>query len=469
MLLRIEDTDSARFVPGAEDYIVESLNWLGITIDEGVGAAAEGTHAPYRQSERKNIYRQYVDQLLNAGLAYIAFDSPTELEAKRAEIPNFQYDAKTRGMMVNSLTLSDEEVKRRLEGGDQYVVRILIEPDKDILVNDLIRGEVVVNSSVIDDKVLFKSSDGLPTYHMANVVDDYLMEITHVIRGEEWLPSAPLHVLLYRYLGWTDSMPQFAHLPLLLKPDGNGKLSKRDGDRLGFPVFPLMWQDPKTGDISSGYREAGYFPEAVVNFLALLGWNPGNDQEIFSMEELIQLFSLDRVSKSGAKFDYEKGKWFNHQYVQLKPIAEITDLFQHILVDKDIIEDSEKVMRIVSLVRERAHFVNELWDQASFFFVAPESYCETALKKRWKADTSNQMLQLAELLETLEDFSAHAVEASVKAWMEEKGYGMGAVMNAFRLCVVGESKGPHMFDIAEIIGKEETISRLMKAVETIRL
>jgi glutamyl-tRNA synthetase len=469
MLLRIEDTDSARFVPGAEDYIVEALNWLGITIDEGIGAVTDGSHAPYRQSERKAIYRQYVDRLLEAGLAYIAFDTPIELETKRAEIPNFQYDAGTRGMMQNSLTISSEEVKSRIERGDQYVVRIMIEPDKDILVNDLIRGEVVVNSSVIDDKVLFKSSDGLPTYHMANVVDDFLMEITHVIRGEEWLPSAPLHVLLYRYLGWTDRMPQFAHLPLLLKPDGNGKLSKRDGDRLGFPVFPLMWQDPKTGDISSGYREAGYFPEAVVNFLALLGWNPGSEQEIFSMEELIQLFSLDRVSKSGAKFDYEKGKWFNHQYLQLKPIEEITDLFQHILVEKDIFEDSDKVQRIVSMVRERAQFVNELWDQASYFFAAPESYCETAVKKRWKADTSNQMLQLAELLETLGDFSAHAVETEVKAWMEEKGYGMGAVMNAFRLCIVGESKGPHMFDIVEIIGKEATISRLMKAVETIRL
>lgn len=468
-LLRIEDTDSARFVPGAEDYIVDALSWLGITIDEGIGAAGEGKHAPYRQSERKAIYRRYVDQLLEAGLAYIAFDTPIELEAKRAEIPNFQYDASTRGMMVNSLTLSAEEVQKRIENGDQYVVRIMIEPDKDILVNDLIRGEVVVNSSVIDDKVLFKSSDGLPTYHMANVVDDYLMEITHVIRGEEWLPSAPLHVLLYRYLGWTDSMPQFAHLPLLLKPDGNGKLSKRDGDRLGFPVFPLMWQDPKTGDISSGYREAGYFPEAVVNFLALLGWNPGNDQEIFSPDDLVQLFSLDRVSKSGAKFDYEKGKWFNHQYLQLKPLEEITDLYQHILVEKDIIEDSDKVMRIVSLVRERAHFINELWEQSSFFFVAPERYCETAVKKRWKADTSNQMLQLAEMLETVDDFSAHSIETAVKAWMEEKGYGMGAVMNAFRICVVGESKGPHMFDIVELIGKEATINRLMKAVQTIKL
>lgn len=468
MLLRIEDTDSARFVPGAEDYIVESLQWLGITIDEGVGAKKNGAHAPYRQSERKTIYRQYVDQLLDTGLAYIAFDTPTELEAKRAEIANFQYDAKTRDLMVNSLTMSADEVMNRIANGDQYVVRIKIEPDREIKVQDLIRGEVIINSSVIDDKVLFKSSDELPTYHMANVVDDYLMEISHVIRGEEWLPSAPLHVMLYEYLGWTDKMPQFAHLPLLLKPDGNGKLSKRDGDRLGFPVFPLNWQDPKSGDVSSGYREAGYFPEAVVNFLALLGWNPGTEQEIFTMEELIDAFSLERVSKSGAKFDYEKGKWFNHQYLQIKPLEEITDLFQHILVEKDIVEDWEKVKKVVSLVRERANFVNELWDQSSFFFVAPDKYCENAIKKRWKTDSPNQMLALMDLLEKADDFSAANTEYLVKNLIEEKGWGMGAVMNAFRLCIVGESKGPHMFDITELIGKEETLARLRKAVEQLR-
>lgn len=465
MLLRIEDTDSARFVPGAEDYIVESLQWLGITIDEGVGAKKNGAHAPYRQSERKTIYRQYVDQLLDTGLAYIAFDTPTELEAKRAEIANFQYDAKTRDLMVNSLTMSADEVMNRIANGDQYVVRIKIEPDREIKVQDLIRGEVIINSSVIDDKVLFKSSDELPTYHMANVVDDYLMEISHVIRGEEWLPSAPLHVMLYEYLGWTDKMPQFAHLPLLLKPDGNGKLSKRDGDRLGFPVFPLNWQDPKSGDVSSGYREAGYFPEAVVNFLALLGWNPGTEQEIFTMEELIDAFSLERVSKSGAKFDYEKGKWFNHQYLQIKPLEEITDLFQHILVEKDVVEDWEKVKKVVSLVRERANFVNELWDQSSFFFVAPDKYCENAIKKRWKTDSPNQMLALMDLLEKADDFSAANTEYLVKNLIEEKGWGMGAVMNAFRLCIVGESKGPHMFDITELIGKEETLARLRKAIE----
>ena len=467
MLLRIEDTDSARFVPGAEDYIVEALQWLGITIDGGIGAEKPGNHAPYRQSERKAIYRKYVDQLLEAGLAYIAFDTPTELEVKRAEIANFQYDASTRQLMTNSLTLSADEVKSRIANGEQYVVRIKIEPNRDIKVQDLIRGEVVINSSVIDDKVLFKSSDELPTYHMANVVDDYLMEISHVIRGEEWLPSAPLHVLLYEYLGWTAQMPQFAHLPLLLKPDGNGKLSKRDGDRLGFPVFPLEWKDPKSGDTSSGYREAGYFPEAVVNFLALLGWNSGTDQEIFSMQELINLFSLDRVSKSGAKFDYEKGKWFNHKYLQNKSLEEITDHYQHILVEKEIIEDSDKVQKIVSLVRERANFVNELWGQSSFFFVAPESYDEKTVQKRWKAETPALMEELIEVLETIEDFSAEKTEEIVKAWIAEKAYNMGAVMNAFRLSVVGESKGPHMSDIISIIGKDETILRLKKAIEVL--
>lgn len=467
MLLRIEDTDSARFVPGAEDYIVEALQWLGINIDEGIGSAKEGPHGPYRQSERKAIYRKYVDQLLEAGLAYIAFDTPTELEVKRAEIANFQYDASTRQLMTNSLTLSADEVKSRIEKGEQYVVRIKIEPNRDIKVQDLIRGEVIINSSVLDDKVLFKSSDELPTYHMANVVDDYLMEISHVIRGEEWLPSAPLHVLLYEYLGWTAQMPQFAHLPLLLKPDGNGKLSKRDGDRLGFPVFPLEWKDPKSGDTSSGYREAGYFPEAVVNFLALLGWNSGTDQEIFSMQELINLFSLDRVSKSGAKFDYEKGKWFNHKYLQNKSLEEVTDQYQHILVEKEIIEDSDKVQKIVSLVRERANFVNELWIQSAFFFVAPESYDEKTVQKRWKVETPALMEELIEVLQTIDEFTPEKTEETVKAWIAEKAYNMGAVMNAFRLSVVGESKGPHMFDIISIIGKDETILRLKKAIEVL--
>ncbi|MBP6610421.1 MAG: glutamate--tRNA ligase [Paludibacter sp.] len=467
MLLRIEDTDSARFVPGAEEYIVEALSWLGIEIDEGIGAKSEGKHAPYRQSERKSIYRNYVNQLLEAGLAYIAFDTPAELDAKRAEIANFQYDAKTRCLMTNSLTLTADEVANRISAGEQYVVRIKIEPNEDIKVQDLIRGEVTINSSVLDDKVLFKSSDELPTYHMANVVDDYLMEISHVIRGEEWLPSAPLHVLLYRYLGWTEQMPQFAHLPLLLKPDGNGKLSKRDGDRLGFPVFPLNWT-AISGETSSGYREAGYFPEAVVNFLSLLGWNSGTDQEIFSMQELIDQFSLERVSKSGAKFDYEKGKWFNHKYLQAKSTEDIADQFQHILIEKEIIEDSAKVQKIVALVRERANFVNELWSQSSFFFEAPTSYDEKTIQKRWKAETPAQLSKLSLLLETISDFSPENTEKIVKEWIGEMEYNLGAVMNTFRLSIVGEPKGPHMFDIISIIGKEETIKRLQKAITTIQ-
>jgi len=467
MLLRIEDTDTARFVPGAEDYIVESLNWLGIHIDEGVGVITEGLHAPYRQSERKAIYRKYVDQLQEAGLAYIAFDTPAELDAKRTEIANFQYDAKTRNLMTNSLTLLTDEVKARIEKGEQYVVRIKIEPNEEIKVQDLIRGDVIINSSVLDDKVLFKSSDELPTYHMANVVDDYLMEISHVIRGEEWLPSAPLHVLLYRYLGWTEFMPQFAHLPLLLKPDGNGKLSKRDGDRLGFPVFPLNWKDPKTGETSSGYREAGYFPEAVVNFLALLGWNSGTEQEIFSMQELIDEFSLERVSKSGAKFDYEKGKWFNHKYLQQKSNEEIAVIFQGILVEKDIVADLVKVTKIVELVKERANFVTELWDQSSFFFIAPIEYDAKTIQKRWKAETPAQMTELIEVLAAIVDFSAVNTEEIVKEWIIAKEYNLGGVMNAFRLSIVGEPKGPHMFDIVAVLGKEETIVRLKRAIEKI--
>ncbi len=467
-LLRIEDTDSARFVPGAEDYIVESLAWLGISPDEGIGVAADGAHAPYRQSERKEIYKKYVDILLEKGLAYYAFDTPQELDIKRGEIANFQYDSSTRIQMQNSLTLSADEVERRINSGDVYVVRIKIEPNIDIVVNDLIRDEVIINSSILDDKVLFKSVDGLPTYHLANVVDDYLMEITHVIRGEEWLPSAPLHVMLYRYLGWEDSMPQFAHLPLLLKPDGNGKLSKRDGDRLGFPVFPLEWEDPATEAISSGYREAGYFPEAVVNFLALLGWNPGTEQEIFTLQELIEQFSLDRVSKSGAKFDFEKGKWFNHRYLQIKPIEELTDIFQHILVEKDIFEDSDKVKKIVELVRDRANFVNDLWEQSSYFFEAPDKYDEKTVQKRWKEETPQQMQELTEVLNGIDDFSSHHTEAIVKQWIEQKGYNLGGIMNALRLSLVGAAKGVHLFDITELIGKDETLNRIGLAIERLK-
>ncbi|MFV0471270.1 MAG: glutamate--tRNA ligase [Paludibacteraceae bacterium] len=465
MILRIEDTDSSRFVPGAEEYIVESLQWLGIGIDEGIGAKSKGNYAPYRQSERKDIYKKYVDYLLENDRAYIAFDTPEELDIKRTTIENFQYDASTRGQMKNSLTLSAKEVQDKIRNKEQYVVRIKIESGREIVVNDLIRGEVKINSSVIDDKVLYKSADNLPTYHLANVVDDYLMQISHVIRGEEWLPSAPLHIILYRYLGWEDSMPQFAHLPLLLKPDGNGKLSKRDGDRLGFPVFPLDWKDPQTGDIFSGYREAGYFPEAVVNFLALLGWNSGTEQEIFSMNELIEKFSLEKVSKSGAKFDYEKGKWFNHQYLQIKSDEELSDAYQKTLVQKDIFEDSDKVTKIVGLIKERVSFVDDFWEQSSFFFWAPTEYDEKTVTKRWKSETPLQMQELAKVLQDIDDFTAHHIENTVKRWIEERQYNLGGIMNCLRLSLVGAPKGPHLFDIVEIVGKDETIKRIQTAIE----
>lgn len=464
MILRIEDTDSQRFVPGAEEYIIESLNWLGIKFDEGVGIGGPG--APYRQSERRDIYKKYVKQLLDAGRAYIAFDTPEELDAKRSDVANFQYDASTRMEMRNSLSMPKEEVDALIAAGKQYVVRFKIEPNEDVVVNDLIRGEVVINSSILDDKVLYKSADELPTYHLANIVDDHLMDISHVIRGEEWLPSAPLHVLLYRAFEW--EAPRFAHLPLLLKPDGNGKLSKRDGDRLGFPVFPLEWKDPKTGDISSGYRESGYLPEAVINFLALLGWNPGNDQEIMSMEDLINLFSLDRCSKSGAKFDYEKGKWFNHKYIQQKSNAELAAMFMPVLKENGVEASAEKVEAVVGLMKERVNFVKELWGQSSFFFVAPEQYDEKTAKKRWKAESPEQMTELSEVLAGIDDFSSENTETIVKDWIAAKEYHLGNVMNAFRLAIVGESKGPHMFDITTLIGKEETIARLKKAVATIK-
>lgn len=466
IIFRIEDTDSNRFVPGAEEYILESFKWLGINFDEGVSFG--GDFGPYRQSERKKIYKEHVQVLLDAGKAYIAFDTPEELSAKRNEIDNFQYDASTRGMMSNSLTLSPEEVEQRITNGEQYVVRFKIEPNQDVIVNDRIRGEVKINSSILDDKVLYKSVDQLPTYHLANIVDDHLMEITHVIRGEEWLPSAPLHVLLYRAFGWEDTMPIFAHLPLLLKPEGSGKLSKRDGDRLGFPVFPLEWKDPVSGEISSGYREAGYFPEATINFLALLGWNPGTEQEIFSMDELIKAFDLDRTSKSGAKFDYQKGVWFNHQYIQLKSDKEIGELFNEVLKSKNINAPIEKVITIAGLMKNRVSFVSELWEQCDFFFVAPTHYDEKTVKKRWKEDSASQMEELMNLLNGLDDFSIENQEQVVTAWIKENDYHMGKIMNAFRLTLVGEGKGPQMFDITSILGKEETIQRMQRAISTLK-
>jgi glutamyl-tRNA synthetase len=467
-LLRIEDTDAARLVPGAEEYINESLQWLGIKVDEGVKEG--GAYAPYKQSERKEIYKRYVEQLLREGKAYCAFDTPEELEAKRLEIKNFQYDASTRILMCNSLTLSDTEVQERIHNGEQYVVRLRIEPNEEIHVFDVIRGEVIINSSILDDKVLFKSSDGLPTYHLANVVDDHLMEISHVIRGEEWLPSAPLHVLLYRAFGWEENMPQFAHLPLLLKPEGNGKLSKRDGDRLGFPVFPLEWKDPKTGDVSTGYRETGYYPEAVINFLALLGWHPETDQELFSMRELIEQFSFERCSKSGAKFDFEKAKWFNHHYLQKKPIDELVKAFQLILGTKGVVAEDKMVADVIILMKERINFAQELWETTHYFFMPPTEYDEKSVQKHWKPETKNLLSELMAQIETMADFGTKKEEdeAQIMEWIKSKEYKTGNIMNPFRIALVGASKGPHIFDLTAIIGKEETLQRIKKAIETIQ-
>lgn len=465
LVFRIEDTDSNRFVPGAEEYIIESFRWLGIKFDEGVSFGGE--HGPYRQSERRSIYKKYVDQLLAADKAYIAFDTPEQLEAKRAEIQNFQYDARTRGEMNNSLTLPKEEVERRIADGEQYVVRFKVEPGIDVHIDDMIRGHVVIKSDILDDKVLYKSADELPTYHLANIVDDHLMEITHVIRGEEWLPSAPLHVLLYRAFGWEDTMPTFAHLPLLLKPEGKGKLSKRDGDRLGFPVFPLEWHDPKTGDVSSGYRESGYFPEAVVNFLALLGWNPGTEQELFTLDELVEAFDIHKCSKAGARFDYQKGIWFNHEYMLKKSNEEVANLFAPIVANNGVDETMERITQVVAMMKDRVNFVKELWPLCSFFFIAPTEYDEKTVKKRWKADSAKVMSELADVLEAIDDFSVEGQEPVVMKWVEEKGYKLGDVMNAFRLTLVGIGKGPGMFDISAFLGKEETLKRIRKAIEVL--
>lgn len=465
LVFRIEDTDSNRFVPGAEEYIIESFRWLGIKFDEGVSFGGE--HGPYRQSERRSIYKKYVEQLLAADKAYIAFDTPEQLEAKRAEIQNFQYDAHTRGEMTNSLTLPKEEVERRIADGEQYVVRFKVEPGIEVHIDDMIRGHVVIKSDILDDKVLYKSADELPTYHLANIVDDHLMEITHVIRGEEWLPSAPLHVLLYRAFGWEDTMPKFAHLPLLLKPEGKGKLSKRDGDRLGFPVFPLEWHDPKTGDVSSGYRESGYFPEAVVNFLALLGWNPGTEQELFTLDELVQAFDIHKCSKAGARFDYQKGIWFNHEYMLKKSNEEVANLFAPIVANNGVDESMERITKVVAMMKDRVNFVKELWPLCSFFFIAPTEYDEKTVKKRWKADSAKVMGELAEVLEGIDDFSVEGQAPVVMKWIEEKGYKLGDVMNAFRLTLVGIGKGPGMFDISAFLGKEETLKRMRKAIEVL--
>ena len=465
-VFRIEDTDSNRFVPGAEEYIIESFRWLGIKFDEGVSFG--GNHGPYRQSERRAIYKKYVEQLLSAGKAYIAFDTPEELEAKRNEIQNFQYDAHTRLQMRNSLTMNAKDVQSRIDEGEQYVVRFKVEPGVEVHVHDMIRGEVVIKSDIIDDKVLYKSADELPTYHLANIVDDHLMEITHVIRGEEWLPSAPLHVLLYEAFGWSDTMPAFAHLPLLLKPEGKGKLSKRDGDRLGFPVFPLEWHDPKSGEVSSGYRESGYFPEAVINFLALLGWNPGTEQEMFTLDELVEAFDISRCSKAGAKFDYQKGIWFNHEYILQKSNEEIATLFAPIVANNGIDVPMERIIKVVGMMKDRVNFVKELWPLCSFFFIPPTEYDEKTVKKRWKEYSAQQMTELAEVLKGINDFTVEGQEPVVMKWVEEKQYKLGDVMNAFRLALVGIGKGPGMFDISAYLGKEETLKRLYRAVEVLK-
>lgn len=466
LIFRIEDTDSNRFVPGAEEYIIESFKWLGIKFDEGVSFG--GNHGPYRQSERRDIYKKYVQQLLDSGKAYIAFDTPEELDAMRNEIKNFQYDATTRGKMRNSLSMTKEEVDRLIAEGHQYVVRFKVEPDEDVHVEDMIRGDVVINSSILDDKVLYKSADELPTYHLANIVDDHLMEVTHVIRGEEWLPSAPLHVLLYRAFGWADTMPRFAHLPLLLKPDGKGKLSKRDGDRLGFPVFPLEWHDPKTGEVSSGYRESGYLPEAVLNFLALLGWNPGNDQEIMSLDEMVKLFDITKCSKAGAKFDYVKGMWFNREYLIATDNSKLAPSFDKILRENGIEAPMEKVEAVVGMMKmKKINFIKELWPLCDFFFIAPENYSkeDKFTKKNWTENTAADMTELADILERLDDFSVESQKAVVEKWVEETGK---KPWNPWRVALVGTGKGPDMYELSAFLGKEETLRRIRKAVAILK-
>ncbi len=468
-LLRIEDTDQNRFVPGAEEYIIESLNWCGLIPDEGPGIGGEC--GPYRQSERKDLYKKYADQLVATSWAYYAFDTPEEIDALRkkaeAEKETFSYGIGTRDKLNNSLNLSEETVQQKIANGDPFVVRFKMPEDTDVTEEDLIRGSVTFNTTKsLDDKVLFKS-DGMPTYHLANVVDDHMMQISHVIRGEEWLPSMPLHVLLYRALGWEDSRPRFAHLPLILKPVGKGKLSKRDGDKLGFPVFPLKWIDPKTGDVSRGYREDGYFPEAFINLLALLGWNPGTEQEFFSLEELSELFSLDRVVKSGSRFDPEKAKWFNKHYFQQKSVDELSALFLPVLREKEVVATSEKVNKVVAEIKERCEFVSDLWEQSSYFFEAPESYDEKTVKKRWKEDTSDKLKEIADLFGTVSEWNAEAIKEAFSSFMNEKEWGFGVIMNPLRLSLVGGNMGPDLFVICELLGKEETVSRINTAIEKI--
>jgi glutamyl-tRNA synthetase len=468
-ILRIEDTDQTRFVEGAEDYIVESLAWCGITTDES--PAQGGPHAPYRQSERKEsgIYKKYADQLIASGNAYMAFDTPEEVDAMRERLEAAkvasQYNSITRQTMRNALTLSEDEVKKLLDAGTPYVVRLKVPRNEEIRFHDIIRGWVVVNSSTVDDKVLLKS-DGMPTYHLAHIVDDIEMKITHAVRGEEWLPSAPAHILVYRYLDLEKIMPEYAHLPLLLKPDGNGKLSKRDGDRLGFPTFPLDWKDPKTGELSSGYREKGYYPEAFINILALLGWNPGNNLELMTLSEMTELFSFERVSKSGAKFDPEKAKWFNQQYLRKQTNAELAKVLAKDL-EKRGISTSVNLEKACELLKEKAHFAHEFWTNGSFFFIAPTSYDADVIKKRWNEQSAAFIKELTEAYKNLDTFTAAETEAVFKSTAEKTGIGAGQVMQLFRVCISGLGGGPILFEMVELLGKEEVVKRLEAASQNI--
>lgn len=465
-ILRIEDTDRTRFVEKAESYIIESLRWCGITIDEGVPAG--GPHAPYRQSERRETYQEFARRLVTSGHAYYAFDTPEELDRLRRQAEQkgeaFTYNQETREKLNNSLHLTPGAVMKNLDSGIPVTVRFKMPEDEIVTFSDEVRGEVEVNTSTLDDKILLKA-DGLPTYHLANVADDYLMKITHVIRGEEWLPSTPLHVMLYRSLGWEQSMPVFAHMPLTLKPDGKGKLSKRDGDRLGFPVFPLEWVNPETGEVSSGYRESGYFPEAFINILAFLGWNPGTEQEIFSLEELIEAFSLDRIVKAGSRFDPEKAKWFNHQYMMQKPGEELAGYLEQLLEEKGLAARRDTVIRIIELVRERAFLLPELWTHSWFFFQAPETYEERVVSKVWTTDTAALMHEMLELLSSLDVFSSGRLASVMKDFTSGKDTGFGKVMNPLRLALTGSNQGPGLTDMMEVIGKDEVLRRLHAALE----
>ena len=468
-VLRIEDTDQTRFVPGAEGYIQEALEWCGLVPDEGPRQG--GAFGPYRQSERKDQYKKYALQLLETGKAYYAFDTPEELDAIRKDYESrgdtFVYDASVRGSLKNSLTMDKEEVDQMLASGTPYVIRFCFEPMQEIHMEDMVRGEVVVNSSTLDDKILFKS-DGMPTYHLANVVDDNLMAISHVIRGEEWLPSLPLHVSLYRAFGWEHLMPRFAHLPLILKPTGKGKLSKRDGEKGGFPVFPLEWKDPDTGAISSGYREEGYLPQACINLLALLGWNPGTEQELFTLEELIQEFQLEKVGKSGSRFDPEKALWFNHQHIQLMEEGELTGAFQSVLHASGVEVTRERIAVLVPIIKPRINFIHEIWKESRIFFHGPEAYDPEVIKKRWKEDSPEKMQLLSAVLKKCDPFTAESLETTVKSTIAENEWGMGAIMNAWRLLLVGAARGPGLFDLAAFLGRNEVLLRMERGIQQIK-